>query len=125
MIKKNINISDSEWKIMKILWESPNLTLRQIDSSLPESEWSYTTVRTLVTRLLDKGAIGADRSIANNFKYYPIVSESACKNKEVKSFLERVFDGSAGMLVSSLTRDSNLSEEEQKTLLDIIEKMDK
>ena len=71
-----INISDSEWKIMKVLWEQPNLTLRQIFEGLADSEWSYTTVRTMVSRLVEKKAIGADRTLINNFKYYPLVSES-------------------------------------------------
>ncbi|MCI9063864.1 MAG: BlaI/MecI/CopY family transcriptional regulator, partial [Clostridia bacterium] len=54
---KNKNISNSEWKIMKVLWETPYITLRQIYEKAGVSEgWSYTTVRTLVTRLVDKEA---------------------------------------------------------------------
>ncbi len=125
MGNSNFSISDSEWKIMKVLWEAPNITLKEIAARVSECGWSYTTVRTLVNRLADKGAIGADRSVANNFKYYPIAVEEVCKIREVKSFLERVFDGSAGMLISTLAKDSNLSEEEQKELIGIIDKMDK
>jgi len=124
MDEKELSISDSEWEVMKVLWEQPNMTLRQIDNYLHHKKWSYTTVRTLVTRLVEKGAIGADKSMISNFKYYPIVSESDCKNKEVKSLLERVFDGSAKMMVSSLTKDSNLTKKEQQELMDLIEKMD-
>ena len=124
MQTKNFSISESEWKIMKILWDKPNLTLKEIAASLEDTDWSYTTIRTLVTRLTEKGAIAADKSSSNNFLYYPAVSESECKNKEVNRFLSRVFDGSVSMLVSTLTKDSNLTEEEQKELMNIIEKMD-
>ena len=123
MEMKNISISESEWKIMRVLWEKPDLTLREITANLGESDWSYTTIRTLVTRLLEKGAISADKS-SSNFKYYPAVTEDECKRKEMNRFLSRVFDGSVSMLVSTLTKDSNLTEEEQKELMDIIEKMD-
>lgn len=125
MSNSNISISDSEWKIMKVLWEAPNITLKEIAGRVGECGWSYTTVRTLVNRLADKGVIDADKSVANNFKYYPVAVEEACKIKEVKSFLEKVFNGSAGMLISALTKDSNLSEEEQKKLRSIIDKIDK
>ncbi len=122
---KNKNISDSEWKIMKILWEEPYLTLRQIDERVKEkSGWSYTTVRTLVTRLTEKGAAAADKSHPGNFRYYPLISEEDSKNREVKSFLDRVFDGKKSMMMVSLTKDSNLTEDETKTLMSIIEKMD-
>lgn len=123
MQPKNINISESEWKVMKVLWENSGLTLREIDAGLGDTGWSYTTVRTLVTRLLEKGAVAADKS-SSNFKYYPAVSESECKRKEVNRFLSRVFDGSVSMLVSTLTKDSNLTEAEQKELMSIIEKME-
>lgn len=120
---KNISISESEWKIMRVLWEKPDLTLREITANLGETDWGYTTIRTLVTRLLEKGAISADKS-SSNFKYYPAVAEDECKLKEMNRFLSRVFDGSVSMLVSTLTKDSNLTEEEQKELMSIIEKMD-
>ena len=123
MEMKNISISESEWKIMRVLWEKPDLSLREITASLEETDWSYTTIRTLVTRLMEKGAISADKS-SSNFKYYPAVTEDECKLKEMNRFLSRVFDGSVSMLVSTLTKDSNLTEEEQKELMNIIEKMD-
>jgi BlaI family penicillinase repressor len=123
MQNRNLNISESEWKIMKVLWEKPNLTLKEIAVNLSDSDWSYTTIRTLVTRLAEKGAINADKS-ANNFLYSPSVSENECKCKEVSQFLSRVFDGSVSMLVSTLTRDSNLTEEEQEELMSIIQKID-
>jgi BlaI family transcriptional regulator, penicillinase repressor len=122
MQTKNLSISESEWKIMKVLWERPELTLKEIAGSLEDTAWSYTTIRTLVTRLLEKGAIAADKT-AGNFKYSPAVSENECKFKEMNRFLSRVFDGSVSMLVSTLTKDSNLTEEEQKELMNIIEKM--
>jgi Predicted transcriptional regulator len=123
MKTKSLNISESEWKVMKVLWERPGLTLREIAGGLEDTDWSYTTIRTLVTRLLEKEAIAADKS-SGNFKYHAAVSENDCKKKEINRFLSRVFDGSASMLVSTLTKDSNLTEEERKELMSIIGKME-
>lgn len=124
MKRNNINISDSEWKVMRVLWEKPELTLREIAAALEDTGWSYTTVRTLVTRLTEKGAVCADKNAPNSFLYSPAVSENECKAKEINNFLSKVFGGSAAMLVSTLTRDSGLTEEEQKKLMSIIEKID-
>ena len=48
----------------------------------------------------------------------------ACRKEEMQSFINRIFDGSAKLLVSSLVSGKNLSKEEQQTLLEIIEKME-
>ena len=121
---KNKSISNSEWKIMKILWQTSKLTLRQIYEKTGAAEgWSYTTVRTLVTRLVEKEAVAADKSGAN-FKYYPLLSENECKNSEVKNFIDKVFDGKKSTLMVSLTKDSKLTEDETKTLMSLIEKID-
>ncbi|MBR0598778.1 BlaI/MecI/CopY family transcriptional regulator [Sinanaerobacter chloroacetimidivorans] len=121
--KGNIHISDSEWKVMKVLWEKPDLTLKEISAKLEDTKWSYTTIRTLVTRLMDKGAIKADKT-SSNFLYSPAIAEKECKTKEINSFLSKVFDGSVSMMVSALTKDSKLTEEEQKKLMSIIEKIE-
>lgn len=118
------NISVSEWEIMKVLWAEPNLTLREIDKKVKNKGWSYTTVRTLVTRLVDKEAIAADKSSPGNFKYYPILSENECKIHETKNFLARVFDGKKSNLIATLTKDSKLTEDETKALMSILEKID-
>ncbi len=141
MNTKHITISDAEWVIMKALWDSEYeqpedtgvqpaeaspacLTLRQIADAVEEHGWGYSTVRTMVGRLVDKGAIGADRSNPGSFSYYPAVSEAVCRRQEVKSFLNRVFDGSARLLVSALVEDRGLTKEEEETLLAIIDKME-
>lgn len=122
-MKKNGNISEAEWRVMKILWEEPMLTLKQIAERLADSEWSYTTIRTMVGRLADKGVIAADKSHAGNFKYYPLLAEDACKQDEVKSFMSRVFDDSFFGLVSSFAKETELSEKEKQELIELIEKM--
>lgn len=122
-MKKNINISEAEWKIMKVLWEEPMLTLKQITERIEDSDWSYTTIRTMVGRLVEKGAVAADKSVQNNFKYYPLLQEEECKKQEAKSLLSRVFDDSVFGFVSSFTKDNALSEKEKKELIELIEKM--
>jgi BlaI family penicillinase repressor len=120
---KEYHISESEWEIMKILWNNKNITLKQITNSLKHTHWSYTTIRTLVNRLLEKGIIDADKTSASAFKYFPIALESECKQFEMKNFLSRVFNGSASMMITALVKDGNLSKKEIENLKSIIENM--
>lgn len=119
-----INITESEWKVMEVLWEVSPLTLKEILAKLEgRTLWSTTTVRTLIVRLMDKGAVEADKS-TSNFKYSPLIEKEVCQKQETKNFLEKVFNGSRGMLVSALVKESKLSREEREELLKIISKMD-
>lgn len=109
---------------MTCLWKEPNLTLKQISQNLKDTKWSYSTIRTLVTRLMEKGAIDADKSSSSNFKYFPIVQEKECKVQETKNFLTRVFNGSVSMMISTLAKQEELSPKEVAELKEIIESMD-
>lgn len=118
------NISEAEWKVMECLWKKDSLTLKQISEELTDTKWSYTTIRTMVTRLMEKGAIAADKSSTSNFKYYAVAPEKECKLEETRSFLKRVFDGSISTMVATLAKQETLSKEEVAELKRIIENME-
>ena len=122
-IMKNYNISESEWKIMQVLWNNENFTMKEINAALGDTDWSYSTIKTLVLRLHKKGAIGADTTIGN-FKYYPIANENDCRKKEAKNLVNRIYGGSVKMLMASLTDESKLTDREIKQLMSIIDKME-
>lgn len=119
-----INITDSEWKIMKVLWEQSPLTLKEIVARLKdETNWSNTTIRTLIVRLMEKEYIEADKS-TGNFKYTPTIAKTDCQEEQAKDFLERVFEGSIGMFMTAFTKKGNLSAEDEAELRKLIEKIE-
>ena len=120
---KNINIAETEWHIMELLWKTPMLTIGEIIEGVKKMEWSDSTVKTLVRRLNQKGALGIDSS-AGHFRYFTLVSEEECKLKETKNLIDKIYHGSAKLLIASLVSDSNLSESEAEKLMDIIDKME-
>lgn len=121
---KEYAISESEWKIMQVIWKNPGSGLKEIYDALDDISWEFTTVRTLVTRLRQKGIITADKSDKHSFLYYPAVSEQECKVSEAKHFLTKVFDGSVSMFVSAMAKESKLTEKERDELLKLISKME-
>ncbi|MGN0476882.1 MAG: BlaI/MecI/CopY family transcriptional regulator [Ruminococcus sp.] len=123
-MKKEINISESEWMVMEYLWKNPLMTISEIRKALSGTGWSDSTIKTLVRRLVSKKAIAINDEGAV-FRYYPLISQQECRLKETKSFINRVYDGSVSMLVTNLAADSNLTEKETEELLSLIEKMGK
>ncbi len=118
------SISDSEWKVMEILWRQPSVTLSEIVEALSGSGWSYSTIKTLLMRLMNKGYVTADKT-SKNFRYSAVISEEACRLKEARGFLDKVFSGSVSLLVAALTKEAKITEQERKELLQLIESMDK
>ncbi len=123
-MRKEINITESEWNVMEILWNTEFATIGDIKRALSDTNWSDSTIKTLVRRLVAKKAVAINDDEAV-FRYYPLISQQDCQKKETKSFINRVYEGSVSMLVTNLVADSNLNEKEREELLELIEKMEK
>ena len=71
-------ITQAEWSILRILWGNDNLSSREIfELLIPIKNWSITTVKTLITRLVEKGYIEVDKS-KKVPTYQPTTTESEC-----------------------------------------------
>ena len=106
----NHSISDSEWKILTVLWAKSPQTLPEILEALKHTGWSNTTIQTFLARLVKKGAV-ATRRQGKGYLYTPIVSQEECQRNETKEFVDRVFDGSIHKLIASFAK-GKLSERE-------------
>jgi BlaI family penicillinase repressor len=115
-----VNISEAEWKVMKVIWREGDIILSELVSSLTESEWSYSTIKTLLKRLVDKGFVEVDKTLGNNFRYKAAIQEDECKITQTENFLDRVFGGSISMLVAALTKDNKISDNEREEIISII-----
>lgn len=124
--RKTVKISEAEWSIMKVLWDGceetdRGMTLGEIVQKLSEpTGWSNTTIRTLIIRLAEKGAVNIDKT-TGVYKYTPKSSKSECIKCEVDSFIERVFDNSAYNLMASLAGSTHLTEKEREEIRKILD----
>ena len=111
------NISESEWSVMEVLWKEHPQTASSIAKALLESTgWAENTVRTLLTRLLDKGALEIANPSDSPKRYRPAVERETCVKAESESFLERIFQGAAKPLLVHFARNSRLTPEEIREL---------
>ncbi|BFH59632.1 MULTISPECIES: BlaI/MecI/CopY family transcriptional regulator [Paenibacillus] len=113
-------ISESEWEIMKVVWREHPLTAEQIVQHLPQgTDWSDQTVRTFINRLMKKKALGYQKS-GRSYLYYPLISEKECVRAESRSFLNRVFNGAAGLMMTNFLEETQLSDQEIERLQQIL-----
>ncbi len=126
--RRTLKISEAEWSIMKVLWDGcgeggRGMTLGEIVQCLTESTgWSNTTIRTLIVRLAEKGAVNIDKK-TGVYKYTPKTPKSDCVKTEVDSFVERVFDNSAYNLMASLVKSGKLSDKEKEDIIKILKEI--
>jgi BlaI family transcriptional regulator, penicillinase repressor len=114
---KNIpKISEAEWEVMKLIWKTSPLTSEKIIASLSEKmNWSTQTIKTFITRLIKKEAIGFEK-LGRIYNYYPLISENECIKSENESFLHKVYDGALGILFTKFLEEENLSIDEIEEL---------
>ena len=94
--RKNATIpklSDKEWEILKPLWDKGPMAARDIYREVPRTfGWAYKTVKTMLSRLVKKGAITYDQ-VGNSYLYRAAYSREQMTRAATRSFVQRVFDG--------------------------------
>ena len=114
-------LSDAEWRVMKEVWRRREATARTVREALVgETRWAYTTVKTMLDRLVEKGVLRADRRGLARV-YSPVLSRSEARRHAAESLLERAFDGAAGPLMHFLVESESLSPEEREELRQMLD----
>lgn len=120
MVKQEIRVTNSEWYIMDCLWEEYPRTLMQIVPLLKERVgWSKSTCATMVRRMAEKDLIGFEEKGKTKY-FYPKVKKEDVVVQETRDFLQRIYDGSIGMMMSALVRQNDLSKEDIQELQEIL-----
>ena len=118
-------IPESEWRVMKVLWAKSPLTANEIIKALENTtKWKPRTIKTLISRLVKKGAVGftKEEKDSRKYHYYPLLNEKECVKAESKSFLDLVYGGSLHLMIANFLEEKELSKEEIEELKDILEK---
>ena len=109
-------ISEAEWQVMKVIWSRPPSTAQEIIEALAAtSEWSPATIKTLLNRLVKKGALSFEKE-GKSYRYAARASEEVCRQAETESFLERVFNGSLTPMVAHFVNAKKLTAEQKEEL---------
>ena len=98
-------ISDAEWEVMRIVWARGAATAQEVVSQLADRDWSPRTVKTMLNRLLNKGALTHEAK-GKAYTYRPAVRMQDCVRVESQSFLDRVFGGATAPLLVHFVKRS-------------------
>ena len=121
-MKEKYEITDAELEIMQVLWKNKECNLAEIIEKLSiNEEKNKNTIKTLIHRLTQKGAIESKKINSKEVIYIPKVSEKKYIKKESNSFLDKVFNGNINKLLLNLVEDKKVSKEELQKLIDIME----
>ena len=118
-------ISDAEWDVMKLVWDHGPLSsgdvVRRLAGEKPARDWKPRTIKTLLNRLVKKGALGFEVE-GKRYLYRPAVAREDCVRRESRSFLGRVFAGDAGEMLLRFVDEVELSREEIAQLKRVLER---
>ena len=116
-----MKLTEAEWQIMNALWQKHPATARDIMDRLDRRvNWAYTTIKTLLTRLVEKRAVSEVKQ-GNTSVYEPMVSQSKARLSAFRSLLDQAFDGAVGPLVHFLAEEEQLTAQEKEELARILE----
>ena len=102
-------ISPSELEVLEVLWQADApMPIASVRGALEGSHsWDASTVKTLLRRLCEKGAVAAEKREV--FYYRPILTRREYRAWSARALIDRVFQGSARDLVASLVEEEELT----------------
>lgn len=109
-MEKDINITDAEWRIMRVIWTLDSATSRELIDILGESmDWKPATIKTLLRRLSDKGIVKTKKD-GNKFIYTATMDESDTIDLASKKFFNQVCAKKVGSAIAYLIDNSELTQ---------------
>lgn len=117
-----IKLTGSEWSVLESLWQTNPQTVMQLVANLGKSVgWAKSTTITTLRRMEEKGLVHCE-IVGKGKSYTPAVEQEQAEISETRSFLERVYRGSVGLMMSAMAQRQNLSKAEITELREILAK---
>ena len=119
-----LKLSASEWNVLNCLWADSPRTVMQLVAELERSVgWAKSTSITTLRRMEEKGLVRAEQS-GRGKSYTPAVEREQAATAETRSFLDRVYQGSVGLMMSAMAKRQELSAGEVAQLRAILDQLD-
>lgn len=115
-------LSDGEWRLMRVLWETSPMTITQLTAAMrDDTGWTKHTIISMLSRMEAKGAV-AYREEGRAKAYFPLIAREEASRVETKRFLDKVYNGSLGVMINAMMDGKALSPEDIAELEEIISK---
>ena len=118
---KPVHLTGGEWNVLDCLWDNSPQTVMELVSVLGEKVgWAKSTTITTLRRMEDKGLVRCETA-GKGKRYFPAVDREAAVVSETRSFLNRVYRGSVGLMMSAMAQRQELTEEDLRQLRAILD----
>src|SRR5262245_9167263 len=118
----SLRISDAEWQVMEPIWAAGACTAADVIKALRAThDWNHSTIRTLLARLVEKGALAYDVD-GSRYIYRAAVSRRQCVRQEGRSFLEKTFGGDVGALLTHFVTEASLDQHQIEQLHQLLDR---
>ena len=118
---KDIHVTDSEWYVLDCLWQqSPQTAMELVEALSRRVGWAKSTTITTLRRMEEKGLVRSE-TIGKAKHYTPLVAREEAEIEETHTFLDRVYRGSVGLMVSTMARRQALTQEDIAQLRAILD----
>ncbi|MBD5133944.1 MAG: BlaI/MecI/CopY family transcriptional regulator [Clostridiales bacterium] len=119
-----IRLTSSEWSVLACLWEDSPRTVMQLVAVLSERVgWAKSTTITTLRRMEEKGLLHCEQTGKGKL-YSPAVEREQAVTAETHSFLDRVYQGSVGLMMSAMAKRQELSADEVAELRAILDQIE-
>ncbi len=120
MPKKSTDLFDSEWEILRVVWRLEPCAAPTVQEELQDTKgWAYTTVKTLMDRMVKKGLLTSQK-IRSIYLYSAAITQTQARKGEIMRAVTRAFDGTLTPMMQFLIESDELSEKECKELGNLI-----
>jgi BlaI family penicillinase repressor len=114
-------LSPAEWRVMSTLWDGGALDARGVYSAIGDDrEWAFQTVKTLLSRLVAKGAVEYDQ-VGNSYLYRAAVPREEMTRQEVRSVFDRVVGAAVSPVLAHFIDEAELSDDDIRQLQKLLD----
>ena len=114
------DLTNAEEQIMHILWKLNKGFVNDIIEKMPEPKPAYNTVSTII-RILETKGIVDHKAYGKTHEYFPLISKEEYRQGFLKGFVKNYFSDSYKNLVSSFSKNDDLSTKEVKEIIEILQ----
>jgi len=119
------SITDAELDIIKVLWKNEGITSPEIFMMMSSGgEKSVGTLKTLLARLVQKGAVRREQINERHYKYFPVITEKEYIDRNRRRLIDRMFNGSVQELLLNFVKEENITKEDLDSLFRQIEEQE-
>ncbi|WP_338339686.1 BlaI/MecI/CopY family transcriptional regulator [Xanthomonas euvesicatoria] len=116
-------ISDAEAVVMQVLWNGAPRTAEEVIAALAHTGWAEPTIKTLLNRLLTKGAVAAEKH-GRRYHYAPLLAREQWVQQQSEGLLQRLFGGRVAPLVAHFSERGQLSASDIAELKRLLKELD-